>query len=338
MSFFTDNQEFIIGKLYPIARYSGWDKEMHYGKVRNELYDRILAYYVSVDRMKFYNEVIHFVGEWELENLVFNLFLEKDLELLVNGVSIKKNLNYNFKSSLLQSLFEKYLVKNENFKWLYFSLDLLRKSEMMEISREDWDSVESGKHPIVSKFSAFVNNSLLNSNKVDLHEGYLVMVYAWSLYHVMHSPFNNTKAILLCNSLNKFIDENVNNNDFRKNFVEFIFSIDKIEKYCFAENENIFFPFTNNLKDDKYKEGLRSQSKKLCLSFDSFATQLDCKNWNFFELAEEICKAPEDVVKVVKDEFVNRININNYPPVEVLNNISDLDILRKAYRFERLVY
>lgn len=338
MSFFTDNQEFIIEKLYPIARYSGSDKEMHYDKIRKELYNRIRDYYDSVDRMQFYNEVIHFVGEWELENLIFNLFLEKDLELLINGVSIKKNLNYNFKSSLLQSLFEKYLVKNENFKWLYFSLDLLRKSEMMEISREDWNSVESGKHPIVIKFSAFVNQSLFNSDKINLHEGYLVMVYAWSLFHFMHSPFNNTKAILLCNSLNKFIDENVNNHDFRKNFVEFIFSIDKMEKYFFAENENVFFPFTNNLKDNKYKEGLRSQSKKLCLSFESFATQLDCKNWSFFELAAEICNAPKDVVKVLKDEFMNRINLNNYPQVEVLSNIHDFDILRKAYRFERVEY
>lgn len=335
MSFFSDNQEFIIGKLYPIAKYSGSDKEMYYNKVRAELYERVDQYYNSVDKARFYNEVIHFVGEWELENLVLNLFLEKDLEILVNNVTIKKSISYSFKSSLLQNLFHKYLVNNETFKLFYFSLDLLRKSEIMDLSQEDWNTVDLGKHPLVRKFSEFLNASLLKSSDVDLYDGYLVLVYAWSLYKVMNNPFNNIKAILLYNSLNEFSKKNDSNELFRKNFIKFIDSIDEIEKYSFVKNEKVFFPFTKNLKDEKYRDGLRLQSEKLCYFYNDFATQLDCKAWSFAELANELNNLDSNLEVVVKKEFFNRININNYPQVEVLDEINDFDILKKTYRFER---
>src|SRR5690606_15378844 len=102
--------------------------------------------------------------------------------------------------------------------------------------------------------------------------------------------------------------------------------------------ESIFFPFTNNLKNSKYKNGLRLQSQKICDSFDLFATQLDCQKWSFYELAEELNSSPADTRQVVKEEFINRINFNNYPPVEVLNGLDDFDILRRTYRFERFKF
>lgn len=206
--FSTDNQYFLQSLRRELRDNSEQEALLVFNeRFKEQTFERIKKSYTEIpitDKASFYKDVLEQVGQYMIDELLIDIYLEDECLQIVSKV--RESL-YNVRSYISNSKFLDDLPIISSCK------DFLEQELVKYIGVSDRDLHNSNQkqHPIIKKFAYSISNKLTDSKgEAELRMFLIHFIKFWSLLPTRTSS-KNDKAILLLHYINSFIDSEMNN-------------------------------------------------------------------------------------------------------------------------------
>jgi hypothetical protein len=337
MCFYDANRNFIhIRLVSEMKGKSQEEKSQHYNKfLRAEIHSRLRKSYCPEAKAKFYSEAIDWVGAYDLEMIIINLFLEQDFFEIIEDLKPRVSFEgYDFKIEFIGQIYRNIILTDEKRTNHYDAICNDQIQKITEITNVKWDD------NFVKKVCTDFDQVFLNLSESNFYLFYLLLI---SSPDNSSSPF--VSAILLYNNLNKLLEGDIlDKQQIETKLTGLVNTISELEQnVLFLDRNELFMPFSyNNPHELHQSKGLQNQMTRFKANLDPILELRKLSNLSFKGLVDEVCSRGE-----LKDEFrselLNRLHVTNYLEEEYIRHLLSSDLpydfyklpfIKRLYRFE----
>ena len=289
----------------------------------------------------FYNELFEFVGEFDLEYILANLFFESNF----TNISYYLKNNSSHFNYIIKPPFEAY-----TFKWLihlYLEEDDFFQSNLIIflkniIKRHVEKLLLNFEVPIANNFQfdhiypKWLINSLIESEMQS--KTLFLHLLVIKLYNIERNFIDNTNAIILLNNLSEDYEQFVSKGEI-PNLYDFSNHVNKFIDKLFIKNLIIKTPILDSSVSDKYSNGYYINREKFYKKIqESEILNSDFLNKSY-SFQFEVFLSSRDVIqqkikKIIKNKIINFI----YPTNDDIKKLKQLIMQEESIQIENLFF
>ncbi len=331
MSFYSKNENFIRIKFYSDMKGMSLEQKIFYynSYLRKDTIRRLKEYLKSLgeelenedlniedldlftksqnefqNKIKFYQEIIDLLKDFEFESILFSIYFEESSKelLFALGEELIKNRPDDFHDNflILDSL-----NKNRD-------LTKLILTEHLNLTSNDWLEESVNRNPIIKKLIEWIGLKIIeNDTESDIK---LVLFHYAKFWKTKYSnPYNEIKGIILFNDLITTLKKELQNMkiDLKNNLNELFFYLDSLFYHIdlppFLENEMTSRKSKTQGYEIKKNEFnlLLEESSKYLINYDKLTNQELYDR--YFDSNETIQKK---IFEIIKTRFSNNYKCN----------------------------
>ncbi len=321
MGFIENNQHFINIEL--ISNMRGLDVEQRkerYAVVRPEVHKRIeKTYSQSLDKSKFYLELFQTLHEFDIEYLLFNLFLDRQSNSITNFLCSKKvflHLSVDSSSELIYSYFNFIREKSVNNEVLSArQQDLFVKQKFLDIVQTATDNIwiqeNERVNRLVHAYVDWLTENLEKNLYVIQIDSLVLLCKIWNSYESFYQPFNNSKAIVLYHQMNVFLEQVILKEE-GQSFLQFIQKAKKIFENFFVPL--YYVPLIDEDIDDSYGKGYLRKREEFFSILDSINQIGNINKYtSYTDIINQAKSASNELLDYLKEVCKTKIMDRNLP-------------------------